>query len=88
KTDLLVTILLHTGIIGIAVGLHKRTYNIERDNLIKKSVDLEESREYLSETKKQAEEATKAKSRFLANMSHEIRTPLNGIIGTIDLLQH
>ncbi len=88
KTDLLVTILLHTGIIGIAVSLHKRTYNIERDNLIKKSVDLEESREYLSETKKQAEEATKAKSRFLANMSHEIRTPLNGIIGTIDLLQH
>ncbi|MBR2648546.1 MAG: response regulator [Sediminibacterium sp.] len=88
KTDLLVTILLHTGIIGVAVSLHKRTYNIERDNLIKKSVDLEESREYLSETKKQAEEATKAKSRFLANMSHEIRTPLNGIIGTIDLLQH
>ena len=36
--------------------------------------------------KKQAEEATAAKSDFLANMSHEIRTPMNGIIGTTSLL--
>lgn len=88
QIDLVITTLLYLIVISISVSLYKRTYDIDRNSLIKKSIDLEESREYLSETKLQAEEATKAKSRFLANMSHEIRTPLNGIIGTIDLLQH
>lgn len=88
QSDLLVTLFLYFGIIGATSSLYKRTYDIERDMLIKKSIDLEESREFLSETKMQAEIATKAKSNFLANMSHEIRTPLNGIIGTIDLMNH
>lgn len=88
QVDMVVTTFLYFGIIGITISLYKRTYDMDREDLIKKSIDLEESREYLSETKMQAEEATKAKSRFLANMSHEIRTPLNGIIGTIDLMQH
>jgi PAS domain S-box-containing protein len=35
--------------------------------------------------KRQAEEATRAKSDFLANMSHEIRTPLNAVIGMTEL---
>lgn len=34
-----------------------------------------------------AEDASKAKSRFLATMSHEIRTPLNGVIGSLQLLE-
>ena len=39
----------------------------------------------LSEAKRQAESASRAKSSFLANMSHELRTPLNAIIGMTDL---
>jgi len=47
-------------------------------------MDITESKKILMNTEKQkrdAEEASRAKTSFLSNMSHEIRTPLNAIIG-------
>ena len=43
--------------------------------------------ERITEARKKADEANRAKGRFLANVSHEMRTPLNGVIAMADLLR-
>ncbi|SMX23049.1 ATP-binding protein [Boseongicola aestuarii] len=42
--------------------------------------------EQLSEARRPAEAANRAKSAFLANMSHEIRTPMNGVVAMAEML--
>ncbi|WP_342628205.1 ATP-binding protein [Nguyenibacter vanlangensis] len=41
---------------------------------------------FLSDTRRRAEEASRAKTLFLASVSHELRTPLNAVIGMGRLL--
>jgi PAS domain S-box-containing protein len=63
-------------------GRFQRAFAIFFDNR-----ETVEARRKLGESIREAEEASRAKSRFLAAMSHEIRTPLNAIMGFAQLLE-
>lgn len=47
---------------------------------------IKNAQEQLLKAKKEAEEASDARTLFLSNMSHELRTPLNGIIGLTNIM--
>ena len=59
---------------------------LEKENVEKANIELQESTKRANALAKAAEAANIAKSDFLANMSHEIRTPMNGIMGMTSLL--
>ena len=55
--------------------LHQRRRSLERQ-----AQDLDRAR-------REAEQASEAKSVFLANMSHEVRTPFHGLMGMLSILR-
>ena len=57
-------------ILAVLLGVFARYFKMSRQQMR----DLESAR-------KDAEQASKAKSEFLSNMSHDIRTPMNAIVG-------
>ena len=66
---LCILILLSGIFVFYAVGMDRKEQGLKKAMLA------------AEELRKQAEDASYAKSEFLSRMSHEIRTPMNGIIG-------
>jgi signal transduction histidine kinase len=59
----------------------------EARHLLLTTIQLESQAAQLQQSRDQAEEASRIRTRFLATISHQIRTPLNGILGVNGLLR-
>ena len=78
-------------IFAIAIGALRITEVMARhlrDQVKKRTEELESANNALVRAKETAESASIAKSEFLANMSHEIRTPMNAIVGITNILRN
>jgi len=71
----------HVGVLTDATGRARQVFNIFSDYAHER-----ERQSLLIKARRDAEQASAAKSSFLSSTSHELRTPLNAILGFAQLL--
>jgi signal transduction histidine kinase/DNA-binding NarL/FixJ family response regulator len=69
--------------VGTAVSLLQAVNTIQR----RQNIELAEQARALTETRTQALESARARSRFLTVVSQELRTPMNGVLAVAELLR-